>query len=60
MTEDEMKAKWLTEVMERSKGEPDVFDSGEEYHWESMAYGFFLALGAEPEQAQRMAYVVET
>jgi hypothetical protein len=57
VTEEQMKLKWAAEVMAKDSV---TMDADDYYHWESMAYGFFLALGAEPDSARRLAYEVET
>ena len=60
MTDEQMKKRWDLDVMAPAERSPQAYDSGEEYHWPSMAYGFFLALGADPERAQRLAAKVRT
>jgi hypothetical protein len=61
MSDEQMKKRWGLDVMAAAeRNDPVNFDPNDEYHWESMAYGFFLALGADPERARRLARQVPT
>lgn len=59
-SDEELKRRWDLDVMSPAEREPEKYDGGEAYHWESMAYGFFLAKGTDPERAQRLANEVRT
>lgn len=61
MNDEQMMKRWDLDVMAAAeRNDPVNFDPDNEYHWPSMAYGFFLALGADPERAQRLAMKVRT